>query len=375
MFQPDRRAFVAGAAAFASSCVAAPRERQAFVWEHKLISSNGNFPDFETDTPLNNAILAALHERRTPPTDAPSQAALAVLLEKGFAKRTQTGLVPGIAVASLSDGPRWFDVDERAIAETAALIAGRAEEVRSRVALLPSFAPSRFDDVSLLILSDVLLDNWQINAVEERWLRTQRPQRAGGRYFYAMFARAEASQLEAFGIYGNQFAGIGDAFVAVYGNRRLSAPTLQTITRGEMERRFGPSPLSEDERRAEIVARFLAVARGGDRFTEQERAGFASLGIADADGAPRIAVMTEADYVALETLASDLADPLIEILERQRPALRHRFDRSPYAESISFEEYLIWWYHFFYSAVTDRLVALGLVTPPAGGVATYIVAG
>lgn len=372
--RPPRRLVLAGLGALAAGCAANAPSSAPFVWEHKVISSGNNFPDFNPSTPESNAVLAALHARRSPSEDAGSQAALVMLREKGFVKTGRGGLVPAICVVGLEDA-RWFGVDERVASETAALITARVEDVRRGVAVLPSFEGIAFDDVSLLILSDVLLDNWQIGHVEERWLEAQRPQRAGGRYYYGIFAREEASDREAFDIYGNQMRVVGDRLVAVYGNRRLTAPTLHSVSLADINARFGADYTSAQEGRAALVERFIAVAHGQDTFTAAERAGFAWLGLITAAGVARAPVMTEADYDALDRIAVGMTDALVAILNRHRPELQRRFNASPYAEAVSFEEYLIWWYHFFYSNVTDRLVRAGLVRVPEAGVSTYIIAG
>ena len=81
----------------------------------------------------------------------------------------------------------------------------------------------------------------------------------------------------------------------------------------------------------------------------------------------------EVDYFALGNVAGLIVDDLAALLESEKEALRRVFERSPYVEETSFEEYLIWWYHLYYTAVTDRMAELGMLTPPANGVVTYIV--
>jgi len=366
-----RRSVLLGGAGLAAGCAAAAEPSQdAFVWEHKLISSNGNFPDFRSNTAANESVLAALHARQSPPSDDATQEALAALRQRGFVAEVEGRLLPAVAVIGLADGARAFAVGGAVARETAALVLARYDDVRAQVMALPSFARLAFEDISLLVLSNVLLDNWQINHVESRWLNAERPQRSGGRYYFAMMARAEASDLEAFGIYGNQMAVMGDTLVCTYGNRRLSAASLTTLLADEIAARFG-----QPVRAGALAARFVSVARGEGAFTPEERAGFASLGMIGEDGAPRIPVMTEADYEALNAIAATMTEALVEILNAHRPSLERRYRASRYAEEISFNEYLIWWYHFFYSAVTDRLIAAGRIQIPSSGLANYIIAG
>ena len=46
---------------------------------------------------------------------------------------------------------------------------------------------------------------------------------------------------------------------------------------------------------------------------------------------------------------------------------------SRYAEEITFEEYLIWWYHFLYSEVTNQPERKGIISIPRTGITTYAV--
>ena len=64
-------------------------------------------------------------------------------------------------------------------------------------------------------------------------------------------------------------------------------------------------------------------------------------------------------------------DDLIAFLEARRDALTSAYEASVYSGEITFEEYFMWWYHFFYSAITDALVTEGVIEIPAAGVATY----
>ena len=78
-------------------------------------------------------------------------------------------------------------------------------------------------------------------------------------------------------------------------------------------------------------------------------------------------------HAMLDTIAQVIRPAFLELLEREWPFLRDVYSASPFAKEISFEEYFIWWYHLFYSAVTDRLVAAGRIRLFESGTTSYVI--
>jgi hypothetical protein len=76
---------------------------------------------------------------------------------------------------------------------------------------------------------------------------------------------------------------------------------------------------------------------------------------------PRI---DSAGYAGLQRIADGFSDTLVSLLTTERPTLESTYHASPYAREVSFDEYFMWWYHFYYSAVTDALIAEGIVRAP-----------
>lgn len=364
----DRRVFLTTTAA-AAGCTHS-RSETNIVWEHHMISSGPNRPDFNVEAQANTETLAAIHQGRAPA--AGNERVVAELRQRGFIKDGPNGPIPAILVASPEDGRRWFRVSQRVSAATARMVVEHLASVRASIGDIGNFASLTWSQAAFLVLSDVLLDSWQINTVERRWLEAERPQRSGGRYYYALMARPAESDLEAFGIYGNQFFNYGDVAIGLYGNRRLAGARLPSLDAAQLQARFGIGDVEPRVAHA-MVARKLANAASGESVSALERAGFQSLGLMTESGAVCVPVLREADYVALDAVAALVAEPLIGILNEERASLSAVYNASPYALSIAFEEYLIWWYHFFYTRVTDRLARDGILQIPRGGVTTYIV--
>ena len=66
----------------------------------------------------------------------------------------------------------------------------------------------------------------------------------------------------------------------------------------------------------------------------------------------------------LSEIAGLITDELVALLEMHRGKLIRSYRRGGYAREVTFEEYAIWWYHFFYTGITDNLVLKGYITKP-----------
>jgi len=105
---------------------------------------------------------------------------------------------------------------------------------------------------------------------------------------------------------------------------------------------------------------------------EPRKAGLRSLGLIAGDDRVIAPVLSKGDDERLSEIAAAFRPALLQILEAARPSIHAVYGASPYfAEGVAFEEYAIWWYHAFYTAVTDRLIARGSVTTPKRATLTY----
>lgn len=364
----DRRALL-GAALAVTGCAhrGAPAD---VVWEHHMISAGANRPDFNIETQINTQTLVALHQGR--PLPEAGEEAAANLAARGFVNIEARGPRAAVLVVGLDDGARWFQVSQRATSAATQIIRRHASEIRNAINGIEGLSRLPWQNVSFFVLSDVLLDSWQINAVEQRWLGVERPQRSGGRYYYSVMARPANSEIEAFSIHGNQFFNYGDVAVGLYGNRRLSGARLPTLDASQLQALFGIETNEPQTVHAEL-ARSLAVAARGSALPSSLLAGFQTLGLASGAGQVIVPVLHESEYFALNNVAGLIAPDLVALLEEERSSLRGVYASSRYVEEVSFEEYLIWWYHFFYTAVTNRLARGGDLDLPPNGTMTYVV--
>ncbi|MEE8241796.1 MAG: hypothetical protein V3R16_11055 [Nitrospirales bacterium] len=351
-------------------------------YDHKMISSGQNFPSVNVQH-AHRGDLTILLRDGVPVLSirdyfgwsaAEMQQRLDELVAAGLVQRTASELyVPTIMLMSLGDVARHMRVPESLLEEAAELVVRHLPEVQRRYAEINGFRHVPFESASLLILSDVLLDNWQINAVERGFLKAERPLRAGNRYYYSIQEKAPLDSTEAFGIYGNQYRQYGPVTVGVYGNQRTNNPlNFLTLGRDQLEQLFETRPDTVRVFKQELLKNVVEAAHGAhSRLSPRYHAGLKALGW-ERRGQIVVPVLDEEASAALSSMADLVTDDLLALLERYRPAVTQAYEGSPYSREVTFEEYFIWWYHLFYTAVTDRLIAQGYIANPASGITTYL---
>jgi hypothetical protein len=352
-------------------------------YEYKMISSGKNRPAISLRKDNLGDILVLLHHR-IPPLDIQShfgwdshefERRIDVLLKNDFVRRQASGhLFPTSMVITFEDA-ETLEETARIVAKLASeMIANRVPEIKAYYKGLEPFHGIPFQDASLLILSDVVLDNWQINNVEQLFLKKERTLRHGMNYYHSLQEKGKETDKESFGIYGNQMWGHGKLTVGVYGNKRLTSRNVLTLNETDFRDLFGvQNGATITECRGRVLEALVRHAREpGYRLEPGFRRGFNVLGIMKGDNIT-IPILDRGDYEDLKSLAALVTSQLVSVLEDHRQLLQETYAESVYAEEITFEEYVIWWYHFFYSEVTDILIREGQMEIPRSGVATYVV--
>jgi len=348
-------------------------------YEEKMISSGSNRPVLRLWEDQLREILILLHHQ-TSVSDVQSQFGwsdgelekrLALLIENDFIERHSSGrYTPTSMVITLEDA-KAIQKTARAVAEpAAAVIKGRIPNVRAAYEQLEPFRRIPFEEASLLILSDVLLDNWQINNVEAQLLQKERTPRHGVNYYHSLQEKSYDG-VESFGIYGNQMWSHESWMIGIYGNKRTASKHLLSLNDQDRKGLFNvPIGPESKGRLLELLVEHANTPE--DEIPADLRSGLHQLGLLE-NGELRFPILKRSDYDDLRGLADSVTPDLVEVLVGQKGMLSDSYERSIYAEEITFEEYFIWWYHFFYSEVTEILIRDGEITVPAAGVTTYIV--
>jgi hypothetical protein len=309
-------------------------------YEFKMISSGNNFPNFNTERDFLREIVVLLHNgialddiRKYYSWDTKTfDSKLGILKNSDYIKTGTDGkLYSNVFVCSLADGEKISKHLGTIAIQIADSIQNRLNSVIQEVKKAEALKAYKFEDISLLILSDVLLDNWQINNVESDFLKSFRTLRHGKHYYASFQEKKKGTYSEAFEIYGNQMENSGSFTICRYGNRRYSPEVVGLNS--ELKKEYVSS---------------LSVKRTS------------------------CPVIGEADNDQLQKIADSFKPTLLKILNNKREFIRKNYQESVYSKEISFEEYFIWIYHFIYTSVTDELIKRKVIKLPEKNVAFYI---
>ncbi len=293
-------------------------------YEPKYISSGSNIPKISLFENKRYKFLVGLHNGFTPLelqrelnwTNEELQSETAILKDNGYLKEFgKNDFVPSVSIVTLEEGNRMFKQSEKVALTIVAAINEIEPNIRKIFKKMEVSNSVEYEQFSFFLLSNVLLDNWQINNVENQFLKKKRTLRHGSRYYLQLREKNPLSKREAFGIYGNQYYCKDGICYVVYGNNRINNELA---------------------------------------FEELVRLDIPSLTISDQN--------------LLQSMSNLFSPRLIEILMENREYFLKIFNRSIYQKELTFEEYFIWFYHFLYTRATDILHLQGVIIIPESGI-------
>jgi hypothetical protein len=288
-------------------------------------------------------------------------------MAEGLVKEDETcGHLPTSMVISLEEGQTIYGNIEAAAQELAATLQKNKAIVEAAATKLSLASLSRRQDVLFFLYSNVVLDNWQLNAVEKALVGETRTKRGSKHYYFAFLEKAQKQDREAFGIYGNQMGTFGSSMVGIYGNNR-SRRNFLNVSDEDFAGLFKGS--SRDEVLAELI-RWMKTT--SPRSPLPNQAGYESLGLIR-DGQPNVILFQRSDVAVVEGLAGQLRETVIDVLKRHEPQLRKAYDESQFSEAVSYAEYFVWVYHFLYTRTTDLLAPDAFEIPESGNVSFVLV--
>ncbi|MFD2907407.1 hypothetical protein ACFSX9_01535 [Flavobacterium ardleyense] len=284
-------------------------------YEHSLISRGNNFNDFNPYKDSLDYFLICLHHNipiqeiidNTSFTDEKIANIEKILLKKNWLKIENDCPKPTIFIADEKDGNYLYEKSFPIAQQITSKIIDFLPKIKKDFSKLELAKNDTFEKWSFLILSNVLLDSWQIDNVESEFLKAPvRPLRNNKNYYYSIMV--SNSKTESFGIFGNQDEEVDKKLMNIYGNNRTH-----------------------------------------DISKQQQN------------------YINKSDNEKLVNLANEFKPILINILNEQKKYIRDIYIESKYSEKISFEEFFIWWYHFIYTDVTNKLSKKGYLTVPEDG--------
>nr|WP_242660746.1 RidA family protein [Bacillus tropicus] len=208
----------------------------------------------------------------------------------------------------------------------------------------------------------------QINHIEENYLKKKRPLRNKKRNYYAI-QEQELADIEAFGMYGNTYLDLGEVQIGLYGNSRYSTLNLITANNEIFEEYFQNTNTDINYKKKLLVKGFVAADRQKDLHLNVV---YEKLGLYQ-NSQPVIPVLKRTDLSTLNEIANTISEDLVLLFNENDKPLKQYFASSRYSKEITYEEFFIWWYHFFYTKVTEELIKQGVIITSTKKNQTYII--
>lgn len=301
----------------------------AVQYRQPIISRGDNLPDFDRRKDSINLFLVALHQKITPEvfqkkagwSDELMKEKIRLLTEKGWLANDAKGLRPTVFIVTEDQGNKLFEYGIPLAKKIAQTIEEEIPSIKEKFKAAGFSEKYDFDSMSFLVLSDVLLDNWQIMKMEAEYLKQENRPERHGKFYYASIMEHSDPDYEPFGIYGNQYGMINDSTaMSIYGKNRI------------------------------VV---------NDRLKNDS---------AFRDSLYNAALMVTPElYHFFDEIAKDYRPALLKILNEQSGYSHEVYEKSGYSNEIAFEEFFIWWYHFLYTSATDILAKKNLLAIPRDG--------
>ena len=190
-----------------------------------FISRGNNFPNFSTEKNDIKPFLVTLHnnisikdfQKINGFSNSKIKRIEKLLIRKNWAHKNNDTLKPSIFIATKKDGEKLYEYANPISIEIVNSIKNEISSIKENFSKTDISKSQTFEDWSFFILSNVLLDSWQIKSVEKEFLQNiERPKRNGKNYYASLLEIT--GEKESFNIYGNQ-----SGQLSVYGNNRDNA--------------------------------------------------------------------------------------------------------------------------------------------------------
>lgn len=295
-----------------------------------IISRGDNRPDFDRRKDSVHFFLVALHERIDPEkfrekagwSEDMMKDKIQFLKSKNWLLEDEKELKPTVFIASAKQGTVLYRYGKPLAEEIAQSIEKEIPSIREKFQRAGLTGNYSFDSLSFLVLSNVLLDNWQIMEMEGAYLKQENRPLRHGKHYYAGLLENNNYPKEPFGIFGNQFyAAVRDSTaLSIYGNNRFI-------------------PMARLAKEPDFRDSLMNVA-------------------------PKL---TPVLYNLFDSLSAYYRPTLLNILSTNSDYSHSVYTRTGYSDEITFEEFFIWWYHFIYTEATDILAKKKFLVIPRDG--------
>ncbi|QQA24419.1 hypothetical protein I6G76_11755 [Bacillus cereus] len=157
--------------------------------------------------------------------------------------------------------------------------------------------------------------------------------------------------------------------IGLYGNSRYSTLNLITADNETFKEYFQNNSTDINYKKKQLVKGFVAADRQKDLHLNVV---YEKLGLYQ-NSQPVIPVFKSTDLFILNEIANTISEDLVLLFNENDKPLKQYFASSRYSKEITYEEFFIWWYHFFYTKVTEELIKQGVIITSTPKNQTYII--
>jgi hypothetical protein len=289
----------------------------------RFICGDGNFPRRQVLTREHLQLLVDLQNKKSTQRFKATGDLSSELLEEGLLAIDAEGSIHSNAmVIQIADGAKLYALSKLYSQGIRQILKINMAAIEEKTCAIVEFLGQPFLKNSFLILSNVILDNWQIQNIERFYLEQERPLRGGKRFYFSVM-ESSLDERDPFGIYGNVSQNVGSDFYCFYGNS---------------QRALRPVDFTELAHKNEVQT------------------------------------LSQNSNAALSKIALIVCNDLIRFFKGIDKELRDYHATSSWAH-LTYAEFFIWWYHFLYTQVTNDLARSGDLIIPKSGMSPYIIKG
>ncbi len=239
------------------------------------------------------------------------------LFGEGLIKKNEEGnFVPTCMVIDLDNGIQLKKTADSLGHEMSLIAIDRLAKIEEAYRKIPAFKNIPFEDASLFILGNVIHNYWQMQEIEEKYLKAEPPYRGLNRYYSAILENPGNSKNKSLEIFTNKFQSIENYIAGCYGIEL--AKTDSIVTRAELK-----------------------------GIPKKQTPGVPLIGIEDSK--------------KLMSLAQIISPDLLNYLEKNRTLFVKLYLNSVYKDQTTFREWFVWYYQFIITQVNNTLMEKGYI--------------
>lgn len=291
----------------------------------RVISNNFSAPAINLEENHLKEILVLLHNNFTSESikehfklnDSVYNLYINDLFGEGLIKKTAEGkFVPTCMVIDIENGNQLKKTADSLGREMSLIAIDRLAKIKDAYSKISAFKNISFNDVSLLVLGNVIHNYWQMPVIEEKYIKAEAPHRGANRYYLAVLENNSSGEFQPFSLFTNSFQQIGNYMTGYYGNKTAGIDSIitETALREIVKNNNLSIPLIKSE-----------------------------------------------DQKKLNHLASIISPDLLNYIEKNRTLFVKLYLNSVYKDQTTFREWFVWYYQFIITQANKTLIEKGYI--------------